>query len=148
MLLILNLCNWVYILDEILYLRRIRPDSITSTASTSYYYDYATSLFRFEEFVIKNMPEVFDNNHLSHVRVLRLNQLISCYLSKLRNKEHTTPISFKNLRKQIIEAGSNIRLNEISSRAKTAYFTILLFPWLVKVAYPIYHRLKRCDFNS
>lgn len=146
---ILDLCNRVYVLDEILYLRRIRRGSITSTASTSYYYDYATSLFRFEEFVIENMPEVFDNSHLSRVRILRLNQLISCYLSKLRNNnELNTCLSFNNLRKQIIEASSGISLNDISSRTKMAYYTILLFPWLIKITYPIYHRLKRCGFYS
>lgn len=144
---ILSLCNKVYVLDEILYLRRIRPDSITSTASASYYYDYVTSLLQFENFIIENMPAIFDDGHLARIRILRLNQLISCYLSKLRNNnERNTCLSFNNLRKQIIEASSGIRLNDISSRTKTAYFTILLFPWLIKIAYPIYHRLKRCGF--
>lgn len=134
---VLDRCNRLYVLDELLYLHRIRSGSIISARSATSRYDYVLALAEAETFIKERNPSVFDGEQLIKVRRLKLKQMIIYFfLCGGENKETDLEI----LKKQIIEWHDEVGISSI--RYKIAYYLIRYCPWLLRIAYPMYNRIR------
>lgn len=105
---IINLCGTIYALDVPLYLRRIRPNSITTSASKDNAEDCILAFNHFEKFVMERIPKVFNEEHLLHVKKMKLYWLVR-YYTQLKHKNQSADKDYcEELRKQIIEVKSEI----------------------------------------
>lgn len=148
--LVLNLCVKIFVLEDVLYIRRIRRGSITRTMSEKNTTDYLWALTQFEEFVELNMPHIFRLEHLKYVRRLRLHQLLIYYCMCL--KRNDTEKHLESTRKQIVDYGQDI-IAESNIKLRIAYGLIRACPFLFRILLPLYfyfhnlfHHDRRCPY--
>ena len=137
---ILDRIKALYVIDQALYLQRKRSGSITSTHSISIEYDQLLAYSHFKEYVEKHTPEIFTEEQLIKCRQAHLNLMIGYY--RIILKETNNSIDDKELRKQIINVGSEISIGNCPFHRRIYYWMICYCPWLIQVVYPIYRNVQ------
>lgn len=135
---ILDLCKFVYVIDESLYLRRIRSGSIINTATEKNISDWIVATKHFESFIEMNTPRVFSEEQLIVRYQKHLTQMILHYLRvylKNNSKEKTFCC---NLRKQIIAKRKKVGGKTLSFPVKLIYFLIRYCPSFLRFVYSLY----------
>ena len=139
---ILNLCKTVYVIDEVLYLRRIRLGSITSTPSLKTKDDCIWALSQFEAFIIENCPGLFYEKHLIQIRMTKLHLMLALYSSYIQMSDEEVNEKKTELRNQIIKGGAILKsAHRLPFQSRIAYELIRYSPWLFKLAYKIHRRI-------
>ena len=135
---VLEISNRVCVLEESLYLRRIRRNSITNSISERSIRDCLTACISFENYIKDNIPRFFSSDHLKYRQSSRLNQMIQYYL-RFYSKTKTTETNYQaELRHQISLLGSNVGLGYTSFRNKLYYYLITKCYWILDLSYPLY----------
>lgn len=140
---IFNCSNTICVVDEILYMRRIRPQSITSMHILKNRKDFVKSLFQFELFIKKNIPDIFDENHLRRIRRLRLYQLIICYVLFSYESHSINLYYYQKLRKKIIRLKSEVGINDANIFRKMTYYMICYFPFVLNLVILFFYLLNK-----
>lgn len=138
---ILAECKKVSVLHDVLYYYRERPGSITDNYSARSIRDWLLSSDHFESFIEKNIPDIFENEHLIRIRQSRIKRMISDYLWLCRKNRRDEGLSI-DLRKQIIETKKDVGLGSCRLRVRLCYWMIRVCPWALKTGYPLYHSVR------
>lgn len=133
---IFDACNNLYFLNQTLYFRRIRPGSITTTASRKNIVDENLSYEWVYDFVEAHYPEVFSEVHVRNARQSRLNRKILACLNGNANID------------EVKSACKGANLNGFSFKSQMAYQILCHSPWLLKVIYPVYRSLRNLVYKS
>lgn len=135
---ILNVCKKISVLDDILYLHRIHPGSITDTYSQKNISDWLLSFSLFNSFIESNIPEIYDNNHLKNIQRSQLHVMINGYY---RISDSTKQYR-KVLRQQIIDLERKVGYEARIGRIDLQYFFIRYCPY-ISTLYSRIYLLKR-----
>lgn len=138
---ILNRCRAVLVIDEPLLLNRRHSASITETWTTQNIFDSITSLSHFASFVDKNTQTLFTREQLMRIRLSQLRGLISSYVRILQTDDENKNVIGKELRKEAIKLGNEIGNGYYDVKSKLGYWMICMFPWLLRIVYPLYFRM-------
>ena len=122
----MNLCNKVYAVNDVLYLHRVRPGSITDTYSQKNISDWLHSFLLFNIFIESQIPEIFDNSHLQNSQLSQLYVMINGYCRICDSTKQYR----KNLRKQIIDLERKVGFEALNGRMKRQYFFIRYCPYI------------------
>ena len=140
---LINVCQRVSVLNDVLYIRRARPDSITSILSAQNRYDFVLSISKFEEFIERNTPVIFNKEHLKSVRKSKLYQMVVCYVL-CYGKDNLENIDIKDLRHQILAIGRDVGVEGVLY-IKLAYFLIQFCPIAlpsIRSVYSLYRTMR------
>lgn len=136
---VLDSCRRVCVLRDSLYLRRIRPNSITNSISEKSINDCLSACISFENYIIDNTPTIFSSDHLKCRQSSRLNQMIQYYLQFFHKPNSVERKEYQNvLRKQIEILGRKIGLGCCSFRSKCLYFSITKCYSIIELVYSLY----------
>jgi glycosyltransferase involved in cell wall biosynthesis len=139
---IFNNSEKVYILDKVLYLRRIHSESITNTPSIINVSDHIWALSQIESFIEDNIHTLFNDNHLVRIHKKKLHLLIYLYIlsfSKIGDKGN---INHDDLKKQIIKLVKEASVTNLAMHYKIAYYLIYYCPCLIQINYLIYRKFR------
>lgn len=128
---VFDLCNRLYFLDQSLYLRRIRPGSITQTISKKNSLDRSLSYDQRVAFVEAHYPEVFSKKDIIKMRQARLSAKIVAYAKGYMDTSEIQAVC------------KDVDAEGYSFRSQVAYHMIRFCPWLLKAIYSIYQPLRR-----
>ena len=140
---IIDLCNKVCVVDQSLYMYRIRPGSITRNKSINGYRDWDNNHSRFEEFINANIPEVFSDLQLNRRCQDRLAAMITRYIHLSDKKENEWKEYNQELRRQIVEYGKSIGLRNCRREIKIKYWGISACPYLLKPSIRMFYSARR-----
>ena len=142
---IISQCNKICVVDEQLYLYRIRQDSISHSYSSSSIRDWLLAWSHLESFVEKNMPEIYTAGDLKRLQQSRLMQMIRFYVGYTVIAKDDNKLFRKGLRQQIIELETEIGIKNISghSRIKISYYLIRCCPWFLRLFYPVHCGIQK-----
>ena len=132
---VLDICPSIFMTDRCLHLHRERLGSITHTPTKKNRDDWDAAYFHLQEFVISHTPEIFSDTNADYIRLTRLNGLMADYAND------TAGQNVRNeLKCRIVELAKEIGHWQFKTRV--AYEMVLHCPWLLKVAWPIYHSIR------
>ena len=136
---VLDQCETVVVLDQPLYMYRMRGGAITHTITKNSASDWLLSSSILESFIIDHTPEIFTGEHLRRVRQARLRKLINFYtrLSWKAGKEDAPFLD--GLREQILEIGKDTELGDCGVRMKFCYQIIRFHPRMMRTACSLYY---------
>ena len=140
--LVIDRSNKVTVIDDVLYMHRQRPGSITHTPSWTNLSDRILACSRLDEFVIKNTPSVFSTDDLNQRLQITLNSNISLY-ARCKNKKEAAAVE---LRDQLISKGRAIGLDTLSFRTRMAFFMLCHCPMMLTAAYTVYLSIRRLSY--
>lgn len=137
---IISQCNKICVVDEQLYLYRIRHDSISHSCSSLNIRDWLMAWSHFESFVEENTPDIYTISDLERVYQSRLMQMIRFYTRYTVIAKGESKRFLKKLRRQIIELETEIGIKNISGhfRIKICYCLIRWCPYFLRLVYPLY----------
>ena len=101
---IFDICDSVYVTEQILYFYRQRPGSITQTMTRQNLNDRILACSHLDEFVQAHTPEIFSRHQLEKIHLAALNSLI-VYYAKQSSGEYS-----HELRKEILSTGKKNRV--------------------------------------
>lgn len=127
---IFECCERVKVLDQVLYLHRKRPGSITQVWTRKNIEDRNLAYDNLFEFVRAHIPAVFDEAHLSRICQARLRGLLVSYA-----KGQVGLVDVK-------ASCEGVKPGELGFRAWAGYWIIQLCPGLLKALYPVYRPFR------
>lgn len=143
---IFNLCNMISILDDPLYLRRIRSGSITATSSMKNIQDRTIACSHFASFMEMHIPEIFTQIQVRKWRQSTLNRMIFSYV-RYTDRKDSDDNFYERLRNQIITTGKEAGIDTLTYREKVAWYIIRDCPWLLTIVYPVYRPLSQLVYR-
>ncbi len=139
--LLINKCNTVYVMDDILYLHRIRTGSITQTKSINNILDLLYAVSKVEDFLRRNTPGIFSEEQLTRKKAKKLSIMMRAYAMIVCTKRNR--IEGRKLREQIIQKDNLKIYNSLKIKTRIAYLIICICPWLLIILYPLYRKFAR-----
>lgn len=137
----------IYVIDNPLYLRRIRNGSITGTCTRDNIMDYIAACEQFEAFIEDNIPSIFSDTQLQHARQLKLQRLVNYYMRlSFEDKKGLTDFR-ESVRQLIASTGKDNGIGKSGIRMKMCYFMICYCPGFVKIPAQVYYRVKNGKNN-
>lgn len=127
---IFDCCEHVKVLDQVLYLHRKRPGSITQVWTKNNIEDRKLAHDDLLAFVKTHTPEVFDEMDVRRIKGSWLRVMLVSYA---RGRMRMTDIE---------AACEGMKLGELGFRAWTGYQIIRLCPCLLKILYPVYRPFR------
>jgi len=127
---ILDRCKCVKVVDRILYFYRVRSGNITDTITKESYEDAILAWDHLTMFVEENVPDCFNEGHLSAVRNRQLNRRISAFIHGYMDA------------KMIKAYYESKNPKDFVLTSRVAYRMVFFCPWLLKAVYPIYRVYK------
>lgn len=127
---IFDCCERVKVLDQVLYLHRRRPGSITQVWTKKNVEDRNLAYDNFFEFVRAHIPAVFDEAHLSRIWQARLSGLLGSYA---RGQVGLADVK---------AACDGVKSGELGLRVRVGYWIIRFCPGLLKILYPAYRLFR------
>lgn len=140
---IINASATVLVVDEPLYLYRVRLGSISNTVSIRYFRDLFLARSHFYSFIKDNTPRVFSQEHEDKWRRMRqdcFRNMISIYYCSVVKDRKVNDLA--EAKAQIIQSGKEIGIETCSISTRLAYYLIRYCPLLLRIAYPAYHRIR------
>lgn len=138
---ILDLCQTIFVINDVLHIRRIRNGSITNVPSARNRFDYVLSLSQIESFIEANIPEIFSPEHLQRVRTSKLYQMINCYLLSLSKQAIDENMDANELRNHIILFGKEVWIN-CEVHIRIIYLLLCYCPWFLQIVYPMHRSIR------
>ena len=136
-------CSSVRVLDEVLYLHRKRPGSITQSLTEENVSDHMLAFSHLEAFVREHIPEVFCEEQLKKIRQHRLDRMI-VYFAKSTGDDRLR----RKLKSRIVSAAEEWGIEDFGIRTKAAYRMVCRCPRLLEMLYPIYHHVRVFIWNT
>lgn len=141
-----NQCERAYVLDDLLYLYRKRPGSITNTATLQNVNDRFLAASLEEALVRREMTDIYSQEQLERLIQMRRDRMIHwCIrwygLHKTQGDDGKT--AGKELRRRILAYGKENGMDGWKPRTKTVYRLLRLCPRLLRIAYSVYLPAKR-----
>ena len=113
-----DICESVYLLDEVLYFYRKHPESITNSHTIENIQDRNTAFAQEESFIASHIPEIFTEKQLKKRRQSHLNRMMKLFfLAKDRFVSEST-------REIVISLGKEMGLHNMSFKTGAAYLLI------------------------
>lgn len=140
---LINLCQTLYVVDRPLYMYRKRAGSISNVKSAKSISDYFIMRYQFEQFIQANVPGIFSDEQLMWFRKKGFLLRTKIYAEYSPNSEENGRKFRKEMRRQIAEAGENIRIGEPSLRMRICCRMACCCPRLVYTALFIYRFFHR-----
>ena len=140
---LLENCNKISVLDDVLYFHRDREGSITHTNSEKNVKDRIRGYSHFLSFVEGNTPALFSAEQLLKTRRRYLNMLMVSYIQY--PKEERAGVREK-LRRKIIKTGRGMKT--LSLRSRVAFGLLCCCPQLLKPVYKIYHPIRLLVYRT
>lgn len=140
---VLDLCEKMVVIDDPLYLYRVRVKSISNTYSRKNISDKILSRWDFNRYIERHIPDMFTENHLDRDRQLFLDAMILDYIGfskATKNQEK----EFKNdIRNQIIALGKKVNLKQSNLMTRVGYRLIYCAPAVLILTYSLYLRIQK-----
>ena len=136
---ILDHCEMVYVLDQSLYFYRLHSSSITHSRSLKKTNDRIITWTHITSFVEDNTPGTFTNKQLKESRQFLVIQMVTYYMQLL--SEHKEKECGAEVRKKLIE--NEMIVKDCGLLIRLSYFIIRYCPWMIKIIYPIYCKIRR-----
>ena len=133
------------VLDETLYLYRKRRGSIANTRTPNNTRDWFLAMSHLESFVTKKTPQVFSNEQLKTFRYSLFEKAIKTYVDFYGRSDLEWETFTNEIREQIVQEWE--KKTNISIRMRTCYMMMRYCPWLLRIIYPKYVRLKKMVRN-
>lgn len=144
---IIDLCNKVCVVNQSLYMYRMRPGSITRSPSINGYRDWDNNHAHFEEYISANIPEVFSELQLNRRCEDRLIAMITRYIHLSYKKENEWKEYNRELREQIVKYGGKIGIRNCRRETQIKYWVISACPYLmrssIRMFYSARHIIKK-----
>ena len=141
--LVIDLSNKITVIDDVLYLHRQRPGSITHLHTVTNLSDKMLACSCLDNYIEKNTPAVFSADDLNQGLQATLNSIISVY-AQYKNKNDAVAVE---LRDRSIKKGRQLGLDTMSCRTRIAFFMLCHCPNLLTIAYPIYLSIRRLTYK-
>ena len=135
---IISNCEKISLVDQILYMNRVRDGSITKTNSWKNISDKIRACSHFDEFVRKNTPNIFTENELK----LELQRSLNLFITTYARFNPQNKVESEDIRQKIITRGREISIKNFSLRTKAGYLMLCYCPILLRLTYPLYMRVK------
>lgn len=140
---IINKCDRVCVIEEILYLYRKRNGSIINSVSTEKINDRLLARSHLDSFIIDNIPELFSVEQWNRRRQRKLRLLLIYYsqLSICRGKEEKA--LFHSLKKEIHNLRQELKNRKNRFSVTITEMTMYYFPWLWGYSFYIHKEIKK-----
>ncbi len=136
---IINISKRITIIDQCLYIHKLRAGSIVFTYTWENICDKILACSYFDEFVEKNTPNIFTSDELKQKQQNSLKGNISLYARfKAKNR-----IEDEDIRQKLISQGHRIGTNGMKFHSKVAFLMLCYCPILLKFTYPVFVCTKR-----
>ena len=136
---IFDICGSAFFLDQVLYLHRKRPGSITSIKTWKNIYDAYLADFHFNTYIKANIPQIFTSEKLEKNNKKLLNTMFNAYIRFSEKTDSGDKAIHEDLRIRIIDFAKEIGMENLDLCAKTAYKLICFKPRTLKFLYPFYY---------
>ena len=145
---IFNICRRIHVIDESLYLYRLRRGSITYTVSAKSFQDRYRACLHFASFIAQKTPDVFPPFYERKWAQYTINGMIVQYINYIGNTECEEIVIRDEMRKKIISVGKEIGIETLGLRTRTAWNMVRQCPWLLKAVYRVYHPIHMFILNA
>ena len=135
---IFDISRSIYVLNDLLYLHRKRPGSITTTKSWENMQDYLKADAHILSYIADHTPGIFSPEQKRKWSESYLKKMIVAYL-RFNREELVT---------QIMEAAKEIDIIACNLRVRTAYWMFRFCPRLLRCCYPFYHPVRKIYLSS
>ena len=139
---IFNICRRIHVIDESLYLHRIRKGSITTTGSLQNFRDRYLACSHFASFITENIPDVFSSFHEQKWRKYAVNGMVVDYINYSGDTESEETTVRNEMRRQILSAGKVMGIETLGLRTRAAWHMVQRCPRLLKAVYRVYHPIR------
>ena len=143
---ILNRISDIYVVDEVLYFRRIHPGSITATTSEKNIRDRILAFSMREKYIREYIPEVLSADHFCRMECSKFEALMDMYFRFCPEKTEEKQFA-EELRHRIMEISTTIGLRRCRIHVRVFYLLVYFCPWLIRMIYPVY-LIIRNNVNS
>lgn len=134
---IINRCEKVCVIDDVLYAYRKRPGSITDHPTKESISDLFLAYSHFDSFAKKHVPEVFPEEITALLKQRRINQKIIYYASLSRKKDPELKKYSEELRRQIIDSGKKGELRNQRLLTQVCYRMMCVCPKMLGAVVPV-----------
>ncbi len=141
---IIPLCERIFVLDDILYLKRSHEGSIIKTFSKKNIDDWLLANAHFEKYVDDNTPDIFGNRQNDRLKRTRLHKLIAIYIFYSRTNKDKTIHYQKKLRREILVLEKKIGIGVCERHIKVYFFIIKYLPWVLGIIDWMYNPIRFC----
>ena len=138
---ILDISNGICVIDEILYIKRIHPKSITETMTEKNIRDSLRAFSMREKYIMANIPIVFNEEHLFQTYCSKLKNMIETYICMISVEEYDKELA-GFLWNEIVQTRKNVSLYKCGSRTMALYLLICYCPVMIKLFYPVYRWMR------
>ena len=136
---IMNKIRKIYVLDDVLYWKRIHQGTITSTFSEKNIRDRILSLSMRDQYVKEHIHGVFSGEQLRQMKRSKLEDLVNMYIHYYP-KQNSEKRFAAELRQWIIEIRRTVNLRQCSLHTRIYYLIVYyLCPGFMRVIYPAYY---------
>lgn len=136
---IIDLCERVCIIDDLLYMYRRRPGSITSLYTAKNVRDYFLAQDHFESFIKENTHSIFSQEQLAKIKEYRLYQMVIFYCRLIYINGDEEKQCCDELSNEIKQIGCRIEIDNSDYLIKMCYWMICYCPKLLKVVCSLYY---------
>ncbi len=128
---ILDECQMISMIDEILLFYREHSESITHDYSVKNARDWMLACHHFEDYIQLNHPSIFSDDLVEQYKQRNLNEYMGLFAKSSKDKDLCN-----ELLEKIVEKGNEIEQWNI--RTKVAFLMVCYAPWLFRCVYKIY----------
>ena len=139
---VLDHCEKACVLEDVLYVYRKRPGSITDHLTKKQAGDWFLAYSHFESFVKENIPEVFPEETLKYIEQRKIFQKFIYYAHFSRKKDPELKGYGKELRQQVIDHVKAGNLSDYSITTQVYYQIMYYCPWLLSAAMKAFSRIR------
>lgn len=139
---IMNQMGKAVVVDDVLYLYRERPGSITRTISWVYHCDRMLTYSRVEFFIKENLSDCFSEKQIQKVSQTHLKGMMISYTKLFRIEGIDKKSEGEKLRQKIIETGKGCGMESCKIRTRVAYQMMHRCPQILRIAYLVYRPIR------
>jgi glycosyltransferase involved in cell wall biosynthesis len=140
---IFHRCRKIHVIDDVLYLHRIHPKSISSSASVKTRHDFFWALTQFEDFLLQHHPQILTEELHESLHRQKLTQLLLSYAGLYQRQNADSELRPEDLRKKIIEIGAKTNTSTLPHTKRISYWLICHNPALFGLIYRPFRMLKK-----
>lgn len=137
---IIDKCENVCVVDEVLYFHRKRKGSIIDTFTKRNICDWRKSYAKYQTFIMKNMNTVFGKEQLRRSYETRIDQLIEFYVRYSCAGQCEDKRFARYQRDYIVKLGKKTGIKCYGRMTRIGYRVVRYCPWFFKLFYPVLYR--------
>ena len=134
---IIDRCEHVYILDEVVYKHRFRKGSITDTITCKKLNDWYLARYHYYDFFSRFAPSVISDEQLMNIRRDRVHRLFFLLAQCPASRHGEDAEVEKEIRAHIIEEVNDAGLKQLGPSIQIAYVLSRISPILLRYAFSL-----------